>query len=153
MATTDERTLGKLVATATEDLSNLVRGEIALAKAELKVSASAAGVGAGLFAGAAFMVVLAIVLLAIAAALGLEALGLPGWLSFIIVAVFLIVVGGVLALIGRNWLKKVSPPRRTIRSVNDAKEMLTNRPDASRQLTATRAGSAAGGASAAGRTR
>ncbi len=155
MATTDERTLGQLVATATEDLSNLVRGEIALAKAELKVSASAAGVGGGLFAGAAFLVILAIVLLAITAALGLEALGLPGWLSFLIVAVFLILVGGVLALIGRSWLKKVGPPRRTIQSVHDAKDMLTNRADTTHQLTATRATStpAAGGAPSVTRSR
>jgi hypothetical protein len=127
MTTRDERTLGQLVATATEDLSNLIRGEIALAKSELRVSVSKLGQGAGLFAAAAFVVLLAVILLTITAALGLEAAGLPGWLSFLIVAVALILIGAVLAFVGMRAFKKVGPPRRTIATVNEAKEMLTHR--------------------------
>lgn len=121
-----EKSLGQLVAGATEDVSALIRGEIALAKSELKVSVSSAGIGAGLFAGAGFLAVLAIILLTITAALGLEEAGLPGWLSFLIVAVFLILVAAVLALIGKNAFKKVGPPRRTIASVQDAKEIISH---------------------------
>jgi hypothetical protein len=127
MSTRDERTLGQLVATATEDLSNLIRGEIALAKSELKVSVGKLAEGAGLFAAAAFLALLAVILLTITAALGLEAAGLPGWLSFLIVAVVFLLVAAVLGYIGLRAFKKVGPPRRTIASVNDAKEMLTNR--------------------------
>jgi hypothetical protein len=127
MTTRDERTLGQLVATATEDLSNLIRGEIALAKSELKVSVSKIAQGAGLFAAAAFLALLAVILLTITAALGLEAAGLPGWLSFLIVAVAFLLVAAVLGYVGLRAFKKVGPPRRTIASVNEAKEMLTNR--------------------------
>lgn len=132
MTTTDERSLGRLVASATEDLAALIRGEIALAKAELKVSVGAAAKGAGMFAGAAFVAVLAVILLSITAALGIEALGLPGWLSFLIVAVFFLLVAAVLGLIGKKALGKVGPPKRTIASVSDAKEILSH-PDAAGQ--------------------
>ena len=52
----EDPTLGKLVSDASRDISALVRGEIALAKSELKVSVKAGGVGIGLFAAAAFLV-------------------------------------------------------------------------------------------------
>lgn len=127
MTTRDERTLGQLVATATEDLSNLIRGEIALAKSELRVSLGKLAESAGLFAAAAFVALLAVILLTITAALGLEAAGLPGWLSFLIVAVAFLLIAAVLAFVGLRAFKKVGPPRRTIASVNEAKDMLTNR--------------------------
>ena len=40
----DDPTLGKLVADASRDVSALLRGEIALAKSELKLSVKAVGV-------------------------------------------------------------------------------------------------------------
>jgi len=124
MPSTQEKSLGQLVAAATADISALIRGEIALAKSELKISVSAGAMGAGLFAGAAFLALLAVILLTITMALGLEELGVPGWLSFLIVAVFLLLVGLVLALLGRRSFRKVGPPRRTIASVQDVREIL-----------------------------
>ena len=59
----DDPTLGKLVADASRDISSLVRQEIALAKSELRISVKAGGFGIGLFAGAAFIGVLAIIML------------------------------------------------------------------------------------------
>ena len=56
----DDPTLGKLVADASRDVSALLRGEIALAKSELKLSVKAGGLGLGLFAAAAFIAVLAL---------------------------------------------------------------------------------------------
>ena len=50
-----ERTIGQLVADATHDLEGIVRGEIALAKAEVTDGAKVLGKGAGLLAGAAFL--------------------------------------------------------------------------------------------------
>ena len=132
MSTRDERSLGQLVASATESLSDLIRGEIALAKSELRFSLNKAGQGIGLFAAAAFVVVLAVIILCITAALGLEALGLPAWLSFLIVAVFLLLVAAVLGFIGYREVKQVKAPERTIATVQEAKEVLTHRgtPDA-----------------------
>ena len=72
MTTTDERaeepTIGRLVADASRDISSLIRGEIALAKSELKISVRAGGIGAGLLGAAAFLGVLAVILLSISVA-------------------------------------------------------------------------------------
>jgi len=112
----EERTLGQLVAQASDDLSGIVRAEIALAKSELRTDAKNAAVGGGLFGAAGYLGVLASVLLVIAAAYGLVAAGLAPWLAFLIIAVVLLLVAGVLALIGKSRVGKVGPPERTIRN-------------------------------------
>src|SRR5215213_5552609 len=61
-------TIGRLVSDATRDISALINKEIQLAKSELKVSVKAGGTGVGLFAGAAFLVLLAIVMFSMALA-------------------------------------------------------------------------------------
>jgi hypothetical protein len=115
-----ERTLGQLVADATHDVSSIVRSEIALAKAEVGADVKKAGVGAGMFATAGVLAFLALILLLIAAAFGLVAAGLPAWLSFLIVAGVLLVVGAILALVGRSSLSKVKgKPERAIRNAQE----------------------------------
>ena len=74
-----EETLGALIATASRDLSTLVRGEIELAKAEIRVDVKNGVTGGAMFGAAGFLVVLGVILLSVAAAYGLVALGLhPG---------------------------------------------------------------------------
>jgi hypothetical protein len=58
-------TIGKLVVDASRDISNLISKEIELAKSELKVSFKHGGTGIGLFAGAAFLALLAIIMLSV----------------------------------------------------------------------------------------
>ena len=62
----EDPTIGRLVADASRDISTLVTKEIQLAKTELKVSIKAGGMGAALFAAAAFVVVLAIIMFSLA---------------------------------------------------------------------------------------
>ena len=112
----EERTLGQLVAQASDDLSGIVRAEIALAKAELRGDAKNAALGGGLFGAAGYLGLLASILLVIAAAYGLVAAGLSPWLAFLIVAVVLLVLAGILALVGKSRLGKLGPPERTIRN-------------------------------------
>jgi hypothetical protein len=112
----EERTLGQLVAQASDDLSGIVRAEIALAKSELRADVKNAALGGGLFGAAGYLGLLASILLVIAAAYGLVAAGLAPWLAFLIVAVVLLVVAGILALVGKSRLGKVGPPERTIRN-------------------------------------
>lgn len=111
---TQERTIGQLVADATRDISDLVRHEIALAKAELAGDVKAAGLGAGLLAGAAFFGLVAFLFLCVAAALGLVALGLPGWAGFLIVVVVLLIIAAVLGLLGKKRLTSIRKPERTL---------------------------------------
>ena len=115
-----ERTLGQLVADATHDLSSIIRSEIALAKAEIGADAKKAGVGAGLFAAAGLFAFLALILLLIAAAYGLVAAGLDPWLAFLIVAGTLLVLGAIMALVGRSRVGKIKgKPERAIKSAQD----------------------------------
>jgi Putative Actinobacterial Holin-X, holin superfamily III len=119
-----EPTVGQLVANASKDLSGLVRGELELAKTELKKTAVAAGTGAGMFAAAAFLALLAVILLSIAAAYGLTALGLhPAW-AFLIVAGFYLLVGAVLVFVGRRTLKSAKGPQRAIETSKESVEVL-----------------------------
>ncbi|GAB3400175.1 phage holin family protein [Flindersiella endophytica] len=123
--TTDRQSLGQLVASATQDLGALVRGEIQLAKAELQSSAIAAVKGSALFIVAALLVGMAFFMLCFAAAYGLVAAGLPEWLAFLIVAVVFLLVAALIAWLGLRSLKKIGPPTLTIESVQEAKELVT----------------------------
>ena len=115
-----ETSLGQLVASATKDLSALVRSEVELAKLELKDEAKHAVKGGGMFGAAAFLGLLAVILLSIAAAYALTALGLhPAW-AFLIVAVVYLVGAGILALVGKKQVSKVGAPERTIRTTKDS---------------------------------
>lgn len=119
-----EETLGALIATASRDLSALVRSEIELAKAELRVDVKNGATGGAMFGAAAFLGVLVVILLSIAAAYGLVALGLHPGLAFLAVAVFYLLVAGVLVLVGKRTVSKVGPPERTIRTSKDTAAFL-----------------------------
>ncbi|WP_460664762.1 phage holin family protein [Kribbella swartbergensis] len=119
-----EPTVGQLVANASKDLSNLVRSELELAKTELKKTAVAAGTGAGMFGGAAFLGLLAIILLSIAAAYGLNALGLHPAVSFVIVAVVYLLIAAVLVLLGKRALGRAKGPQRAIETSKESVEVL-----------------------------
>ena len=94
---------GKQVA---EDLSALVKAEVALAKAELSDGIKAKAAGAGAFAGAAVFAWLALQGLLITAGFAL-ALVVPAWAAAGIVTLVLFLIAGVAALIGR---KKMATP-------------------------------------------
>jgi Putative Actinobacterial Holin-X, holin superfamily III len=107
-----DASIGALVVGIQQDISSLVRGEVELAKAEMRESASRAGAGAGLLGAAAFLVVLATVLISIALGYALVALGLHPALAFLIVAVFYLIVAAILGLLGRSRLERIKGPER-----------------------------------------
>ena len=109
-----ERTIGQLVADATHDLEGIVRGEIALARAEVTSGAKVLGRGVGLLAGAAFLVLMAVVLFLHSAAWGIAEF-LPVWAGYLIVATVVLIVGAILGLLGKRALDKAQPaPERAI---------------------------------------
>ena len=113
----DDKSIGELVKELAEDLSTLVRSEVALAKLELKQAAGTIGVVAGLFVGALVLVLLAVAFLFVTAVLALAEVVAP-WLASLIVAVVLIVGAVVLAMIGKGKIKKGEfAPTTTIESV------------------------------------
>lgn len=122
--TKDDPTIGKLVADASRDLSGLLHSEIALAKSELKVSVKNGGTGAGLFAGAAFLGLLAVIMLSVALAYFLVMAGLhPAW-AFLIVFFVYLLVAGVLAFLGLKKVKRVRAPQRAIHQAQESKSLL-----------------------------
>ena len=109
-------TIGRLVTDASRDISNLLRKEIQLAKSELKVSAKAGGVGIGLFAAAAFVAVLAIVMLSVAFAylIHWNGDGLDLHWAFLIVFAVYLLVAALLGYLGVRSVKRVRAPERAI---------------------------------------
>jgi hypothetical protein len=109
-------TIGRLVHDATQDISALVQKEIQLAKSELKVSVRAGGTGIGLFAGAIFLVVLAVIMLSVAIAyfINWNGEGLDLHWAFLIVFAFYLLIAALLVFIGIRKVKQVRGPERAI---------------------------------------
>ena len=120
----DDPTLGKLVSDASRDLSALVRGEIALAKSELKVSVKAGGIGLGLFGAAAFLGLLAVIMLSVAIAYFVHMTGLDLAWCFLIVFVLYLLIAALLAFIGVKKVKQVKAPERAIHQAQESKNIL-----------------------------
>lgn len=104
-----DQSTAQLVQRASEQISRLVRDELALAKAELTEKGKHAGVGIGLFGGGASLALYGVGALIASAILAL-ALVMPGWLAALIVAVVLFVIAGVLALVGKKQVSQAVPP-------------------------------------------
>ncbi|MBA3529430.1 MAG: phage holin family protein [Propionibacteriaceae bacterium] len=116
----DSPAVGDIIKNITDDVKHLVQDEIELAKAELVPSAKKAGIGAGMLGGAGYFGINGLLLLYVAAALGLAALGLPLWLSFLIVAAVLLLIAGILALVGLRQVKQVKGPDKTIAEAKES---------------------------------
>ncbi len=112
----EERTLGQLVAEASEDLSALIRYEVALAKAEIKDDVKRGAMAGGMFGAAGFLLLLMTITLVITAGYGLVAAGLSAWLAFLIVSGALLVLALLLSLVAILLIKRIKPPERAIRS-------------------------------------
>ena len=103
---TQDASITDVIKTAVRDAQDLVRGEIALAKAEARQEVRRLGAGAALLAGAALAGVIGIILLLTAAAWGIsEGLGWPVWAGFAIVTAVVLIVAGALAYLGRARLQ------------------------------------------------
>ncbi len=100
-------TLGELVGTLTQQLTNLIKGEIELVKAQVAEKGQKFGIGIGLFVGAgvmaffAFAVLITTVILALANAV-------PAWLAALIVAVALLILAALLAFVGKKSIDKAN---------------------------------------------
>ena len=123
VAVADEPSVGSLVQSAMADVSTLIRSEIELAKAEIGTSAKKAGISVGLFGAAGVLAAFAGIFLFITLAEALTALGLPRWVSYLIVTVFLFLLAGIAALVGKRMLKKIEKPERTIETLRDLPEL------------------------------
>ncbi|WP_371674283.1 phage holin family protein [Streptomyces sp. NBC_00289] len=110
--------VGELVARASQQLTELVRGELRLAQAEMKEKGKRYGKGGGLFGGAGlvgFLMLEALVATAIAAL----AEPLSVWAAALIVTAVLGVIAAVMAATGKKQVSEAAPPtpEKTIENV------------------------------------
>jgi len=121
-----ETSIGELIGNISDDLSQLFRQEVELAKAEVRQEAAKAGKAAGMLGAAGFAGYLTVVLLSFALVFALGNVMDPGWAA-LIVAVIWGVVGAVLYATGRKRLKTVDPmPRRTVDTIKEDAQWLKN---------------------------
>jgi hypothetical protein len=115
-STGGNKSIGEAVGDVTRDMSVLVQQELALAKAEARQSASRAGQAAGMFAGAAVAAFLFVVFLSIALWVTISDNTGPAWAAVIVAAIWL-VAAGILFLVARGQVKKISGLQQTTETV------------------------------------
>ena len=116
--------VGQLIGEVTKDLSTLMRQELELAKAELKVEAKKAGQGAGMFGAAGFAGYMVLLFLSLALMWGLSNLMDTGWAGLIVAGVWA-VIGAVSFVMGRTRFRQVNPkPERTVDTLQQVPEAL-----------------------------
>ena len=115
-----DASIGGLVRSALNDVRDLVREELALARAELSQEIGKASSAAMKFSIAGVALLLAVICFTIALALGLSALfDWPAWAGFAIVAMALAIGGGIMAANGRRTIRTVQPLPRTVHTLKE----------------------------------
>jgi uncharacterized membrane protein YqjE len=115
-----QHSTGELVKQLSEQTTTLVRKEIELAKAELSAKGKVAGEGAGMFGGAAVIGLLALGALT-AMIIALLDKAMDFWIAALIVTVVYGAIAAVLALTGKDRVKKGMPPapEQTVETVKE----------------------------------
>lgn len=126
-----DQSLGELVAAATQDLSKLVKGEMDLAKLELKSDMKRVSLAGAMYGICAFVACLVLVLLCFALAYGLVALGIWTWAAFLIVAGAGVVLIGGAAGFATLKIRKVSGLKRTRQTVQEDLHLMQRDEDGS----------------------
>ncbi|WP_141579877.1 phage holin family protein [Actinomadura sp. WMMA1423] len=123
----EDKSLGELVALASSSVSDLIRAEMDLAKLELKADAKKAAVGSVMFTIAGLIGGLIVILLSIAFAYGLVAMGFWRWAAFLIVAGVYLVLALILIGIGYLRVRKIEKAQRTRRTLREDYKALRHR--------------------------
>ncbi|MGA9872196.1 MAG: YhjD/YihY/BrkB family envelope integrity protein [Rhodococcus sp. (in: high G+C Gram-positive bacteria)] len=110
----------QLVERLSDQVSTLVRSEIRSGMDEVKSKGTRVGIGVGISGFGAILLFLGLATLVATAVLGLATVLSP-WLAALIVAIAVLVIGGLLAAVGASKAKKAVPPvpQDTAASVGD----------------------------------
>jgi len=118
----DSESVGSLISGLIKDMQDLIRGEIQLARTELKEDATAAGKGIGYLVAGGLIGLVAFTFVALAAAALLDK-WMQTWLAVAIVAVALAVIAAILAMSGKSRLDASRlKPEQTIESLKEDRE-------------------------------
>ena len=124
----DDRPLGELFGELTRQMTTLVRQEVELARTETTEKVTRSARNAAMLAVGGAVIYAGVLALVAAAVFLLATLGLPGWLSALIVGAILAVVGYLVVQRGLQGLKSADlAPRRTIETLKDDAELLRGR--------------------------
>ena len=129
-----DSSLADLARQLSNQTTELVRHEVELAKAELRVKGKRAGIGAGMFGGAGALGLYALGALTAAIIAGI-AEALPVWASALIVAALYGAIAGILALRGKKKVQQATPPlpEQTVQSVKEDVRYTKQRAQEARQ--------------------
>jgi hypothetical protein len=116
-----DRPIGELLRELGDEISTLVRQEIALAKVEITEKTKPAVASAGMFGGTALLGLGAFGALTAFLIAGITALGLQVWLSALIVTIVYGAAAYVLAQTGKKKLHEAAPliPEQTAQTVKE----------------------------------
>ena len=117
---TSNESVGGLVRSMLDDVRELVREELLLARVELRQELGKAVAAGVQFGAAGVSLMFAAAFLLIAVALGIAAaFDWPAWAGFGIVAVVLGIAGVVFVSGGRKAVREVRPMPRTIQTIKE----------------------------------
>jgi len=125
----EEGSLGELVGRLSQDMTLLVRQEVQLARVELggilaraiRDSVSLAGAGLVGYAGVLAMVAGIVLVL-------VQVAGIPAWLAALLVGAALGVIGIGMVLAAVRDLRRLGPPRRTVKTIRDDVQWVKEQP-------------------------
>jgi hypothetical protein len=118
--------VGDLVGEVSHDMSQLVRQEMQLARAELRQDAKETGQAAGAFGGAGFAGYMVLLFASIAAWWGLTRVMHQGWAALVVAGIWA-VIAVVLAVVGRERMRHVRGPQQTAQTVREVPDALRGR--------------------------
>ena len=117
---TSHESLGGLVRSALDDVRELVREELLLARVELRQELNKATAAGVQFGAAGVSLMFAAAFLLIALALGIAAaFDWPAWAGFGVVAVVLAMAGLVFVSGGRKAVREVRPLPKTVQTMKE----------------------------------
>jgi uncharacterized membrane protein YqjE len=139
----DSKSIGALVTDVTTQLSNLVRAEVELAKAEVTAEVRKGVTGSVFFTVAAVIGLFSLFFFFFTLA-ELLSVWLVRWAAFAIVFGVMLLAAALFGLLGYQKVRKIRKPERTIESLRESAQVLQHRgrPDGPAELDAPSGASA-----------
>jgi hypothetical protein len=107
MADSEKTSVSKMILQAVEDFATIVKGEIEIAKNSLTNSVKKLGLGIGFIITAFLLINVSLLFLLIALAYGFIQIGLPGWVSFLLVSGIMIFMAIIFILFAFRSFRKI----------------------------------------------
>ena len=107
MADSEKTSVSKMILQAVEDFATIVKVEIEIAKNSLTNSVKKLGLGIGFIITAFLLINVSLLFLLIALAYGFIQIGLPGWVSFLLVSGIMIFMAIIFILFAFRSFRKI----------------------------------------------